>query len=312
MNEKKVTIIGAGNVGASLCYELAQREICSQVVLLDIFEDVVKGKALDMEQSLAINGISTRITPTTNYEDIANSDLVIITAGSPRKPGMSRDDLLLTNAKITKSITEQIVKNAPDTIIIEVANPLDAMVYVALKTSGFSPNRVLGMAGILDTGRMSALIAKEAGVGYGQVSAMVLGGHGDNMIPLPRFSSINGIPISHFLSPAQIDDIVEQTRNGGAQIVSYLKTSAYYAPAMSTVIMAEAILNDTRTIYPCAAYLDGEYGYSDVVSGVPVVLGKNGIEKIEVLDLIQEKKEAFDKSIKSVQSLIKTLKNNDY
>lgn len=312
MNSRKITVVGAGNVGASLCYELAQRNLCSTIVFIDIFEDLVKGKALDIEQSLAINGKSSRIIPTTNYKEIKGSELVIITAGSPRKPGMSRDDLLLLNAKITKSIAEQIATYASRSIIIEVANPLDAMVYVALQASGFEKNRVLGMAGVLDSGRMGALIAKEAKVGYGQVNAMVLGGHGDDMVPLPRYSTINGVAISHFLTQSKLEEIIKKTRNGGAKIVSYLNTSAYYAPAMGAVIMAEAILNNTKTLFPCAVYLDGEYGYNDVVSGVPVVLGKNGVEKIEILDLNEDEKSAFDISINSVKSLIKILKNSDY
>lgn len=308
----KITIIGAGNVGATVCYELASKNLCSQIVLLDILDDLTKGKALDIEQSLAIKGVSTTILPTTDYENIKDSKLVIITAGSPRKPGMSRDDLLLLNAKITSTIASQVAKFTPNSIIIEVANPLDAMVYVALKTSGFDRNRVIGMAGILDSGRMESFISKTSKIAYGQVKAMVLGGHGDTMVPLPRYSTINGVGISHFLSNDTIEEIIQKTKNGGAQIVSHLNTSAYYAPAFATVKMAEAILSDAKTLYPCSVYLQGEYGYEDTVSGVPVILGKNGIEKIEILSLNQGEKKALDKSVASVQSLLKTLKNNGY
>lgn len=244
---------------------------------------------------------------------MTNCDVVVVTAGSPRLPGMSRDDLLMINANITKEVIEGIAKYSPDAIIIMVSNPLDAMTYVALKESGFERSRVIGMAGVLDSSRMASFIQEKLGYGGGQIRASVMGGHGDDMVPLPRYSTVAGVPLTDLLSSAEIDEIVARTRNGGAEIVSYLKTgSAYYAPAKSTVIMVEAILKDTKQIHPCAVYLEGEYGYNDVVSGVPVMLGANGAEKIIEVTLNDSEKEMFQNSCNSVQSLIDTLNKNNF
>jgi malate dehydrogenase len=245
--------------------------------------------------------------------DFTNCDVVVITAGSPRLPGMSRDDLLMINAEITKEVIEGVAKYSPDSIIIMVSNPLDAMTYVALKESGFERSRVIGMAGILDSSRMASFIQEKLGYGGGQIRASVMGGHGDDMVPLPRYSTVAGVPLSNVLTTAEINEIVARTRNGGAEIVGHLKTgSAYYAPARSTTIMVEAILKDTKQIHPCAVYLEGEYGYSDVVSGVPVMLGANGAEKIIEVALDDAEKEMFKNSCESVRTLIDTLNKNNF
>jgi malate dehydrogenase len=246
-------------------------------------------------------------------EDLVNCDVVVVTAGSPRLPGMSRDDLLMINAKITKDVVQGIAKYSPDAIIIMVSNPLDAMTYVALKESGFDRSRVLGMAGILDSSRMSAFIQEKLGYGGGQIRASVMGGHGDDMVPLPRYSTVAGVPLTDVLTDDEINEIVDRTRHGGAEIVGHLKTgSAYYAPAKSTALMVEAILKDTKQIHPCAVYLEGEYGFNDVVSGVPVMLGANGAEKIIQITLNAKEEEMFKNSCASVQELVNTLNAHNF
>ncbi len=309
---KKVSIIGAGNVGATICYWLAMRKSCREIVMIDLIEGVARGKALDIAQATSPEGSHTQIKASSDYQALAQSDIVVITAGTPRKPGMSRDDLLLVNANITKGIIEQVVQHAPDAIIITVSNPLDAITYVALKIGKYPRNRVIGMAGILDSSRMETFISEKLGFGYGQVTASVMGGHGDDMVPLPRYSSVNGVALNDLLSVEEMNEIIEKTRHGGAQIVSCMGTSAYYAPANATVKMIEAILSDSHAIFPCATLLEGEYGYKDTVNGVPVVLGKNGIERIVELPLNEQEKQQFDKSIASVNTLLQTLKTHHF
>lgn len=308
IHAKKVSIIGAGNVGATICYWLAMRKSCREIVMIDVVEGVAIGKALDISQATSPEGSHTIISASSDYKNIQNSDIVVITAGSPRKPGMSRDDLLMVNASITKSIIEQVSIYAPDAIIITVSNPLDAITYVALKVGNYPRNRVIGMAGILDSSRMETFISQKLGFGYGQVTASVMGGHGDDMVPLPRYSSVNGVALTDLLTELEMDEIIEKTRHGGAEIVGYMGTSAYYAPANSTVKMIEAILSDSRAIFPCATFLEGEYGYHDTVNGVPVVLGSNGIEKIVELPLNLQEQQQFAKSVESVNKLIALLK----
>jgi len=310
LQAKKVSIIGAGNVGATVCYWLAMRKSCREIVMIDVVEGVAIGKALDISQATSPEGSHTLISASSDYRQIENSDIVVITAGSPRKPGMSRDDLLMINAKITKSIIEQVVLYAPNAIIITVSNPLDALTYVALKIGNYPRNRVIGMAGILDSSRMETFISEKLGFGYGQVTASVMGGHGDDMVPLPRYSSVNGVALTDLLSELEIDEIIEKTRHGGAQIVGYMGTSAYYAPANSTVKMIEAILSDSRAIFPCATLLEGEYGYHDTVNGVPVVLGANGIEQIVELPLNLSEQQQFAHSVSSVNKLLDVLRND--
>ncbi|MFA5232844.1 MAG: malate dehydrogenase [Sulfurimonas sp.] len=314
MNQgKRVGIVGAGNVGATVAYSLAMLGSCHEIILRDNKIDVAKGKALDMSQAAAAVRSHTVVSVAEDMSDLSNCDVVVVTAGSPRLPGMSRDDLLMINAKITKEVIEGIAKYSPDAIIIMVSNPLDAMTYVALKESGFERSRVIGMAGILDSSRMASFIQEKLGYGGGQIRASVMGGHGDDMVPLPRYSTVAGVPLSNLLTDAEINEIVMRTRNGGAEIVGHLKTgSAYYAPARSTTIMVEAILKDTKQIHPCAVFLEGEYGYSDVVSGVPVMLGANGAEKIIEVALDESEKKMFEGSCNSVRSLIDTLNKNNF
>ena len=310
---KKVTIIGAGNVGATVAYSLAMKGTCHEIMLRDRNPAISKGKALDMSQAANAARTHTVVKVAEEAEQIKDSDVIVITAGSPRKPGMSRDDLLMVNAEITKEVVQDVKKYAPDSIIIMVSNPLDVMTYVALKESGFPKERVVGMAGILDSARMAHFIYEKIGYGAGQIRASVMGGHGDTMVPLPKFSTVAGVPLSDILSKEEIEEIVERTKNGGAEIVSYLKTgSAYYAPAKATSIMVEAILRDTKQIYPCAVYLDGHYGYSDVVSGVPVALGANGVEKLFEMKLDKEEEEKFAHSVKSVKEMIDVLKAKNF
>ncbi|MFA6195150.1 MAG: malate dehydrogenase [Sulfurimonas sp.] len=310
---KRVGIVGAGNVGATVAYSLAMLGSCHEIILRDNKIDVARGKALDMSQAASAVRSHTVVKVAESMEELVNCDVVVVTAGSPRLPGMSRDDLLMINANITKEVIEGIAKYSPDAIIIMVSNPLDAMTYVALKESGFDRSRVIGMAGILDSSRMAAFIQEKLGYGGGQIRASVMGGHGDDMVPLPRYSTVAGVPLTDVLSDSEIAEIVDRTRHGGAEIVGYLKTgSAYYAPAKSTAIMVEAILKDTKQIHPCAVYLEGEYGYSDVVSGVPVMLGANGAEKIIEVTLNASEQEMFKNSCASVQELIKTLNKNNF
>ena len=307
---KKVTVVGAGNVGATLVQRLAEMEICD-VVMVDIPQvgDMPAGKALDLMESGPIYGYDSRVTGTTSYEPTKNSDVVVITAGIPRKPGMSRDDLLNTNAGIVKSVTENIVKHSPNCIIIVVSNPLDAMCLVALKTSGFPKHRVLGMAGVLDSARMRWFIAEALDVSMENVHAMVLGGHGDTMVPLPRFSTVAGIPITELLPKDKIAAINQRTRDGGAEIVKLLKTgSAYYAPSASTAEMVEAILKDKKKVVPAAAYLEGEYGVDGVFVGVPCKLGARGLEQVVQLNLNVDERTELMKSASAVKELSAALK----
>lgn len=304
----KVTVVGAGNVGATVAQRLAEKEL-ADVVLVDIIEGVPQGKSLDLAEASPIEQHDAHLTGTNSYEASAGSDIVIITAGIPRKPGMSRDDLLSTNRRIIQGVTRQVVKYAPGTILIIVSNPLDAMCHVAMAESGFPKNRVIGMAGVLDSSRFRAFIAEEMKVSVENVHALVLGGHGDTMVPLPRYSTVAGVPITELMTPERIDALVTRTRNGGAEIVGLLKTgSAYYAPASAAVEMAESILKDKNKILPCAAYLEGEYGISGLFVGVPVKLGKNGIEEIVKLKLLPEETDALKKSAAAVRELVDAMK----
>ena len=305
---KKVTVVGAGNVGANCALRIADKEL-ADVVLVDIVEGTPQGKGLDLLQSGPIQGYDVRIAGANDYEPTANSDIVVITAGFPRKPGMSRDDLLMANYDIVKVATEQAVKYSPNAILILVTNPLDAMCWVAYRVSGFSKNRVIGMAGVLDTARFRTFIAEALDVSMENVTAMVLGGHGDTMVPVVRMTSVSGIPLADLLSQEEIDKLVTRTRNGGAEIVKYLKTgSAYYAPSAATVEMVESILKDKKKVLPCAVYLEGEYGANGVFVGVPVKLGSLGAEKVYELKLTAEEQAALSRSAGAVQELIDVLK----
>ncbi len=310
---KKVSIIGAGNVGATVAYSLAMDGTCHEIVLRDRNVEIAKGKALDMSQAANAARMHTLVTVAEDAACMADSDVVVITAGSPRLPGMSRDDLLMINAEITREVVKDVKEHAPDAIIIMVSNPLDVMTYVALKASGFPKERVIGMAGILDSARMAHFIHEKIGYGAGQIRASVMGGHGDDMVPLPKFSTVAGVPLTDVLDEEEILEVVERTKGGGAEIVGYLKTgSAYYAPAKSTAIMVEAILKDTKQIHPCAVFLDGHYGHSDVVSGVPVALGANGVEKLFEMTLSESQKKKFAKSVDSVKGMIDVLKEKNF
>jgi malate dehydrogenase len=311
MARTKVTVIGAGNVGATLVQRLAEMEVANEVVVVDIpaTEGMPAGKALDLMESGPVVGYDTKVTGTTSYEPTAGSDVVVITAGIPRKPGMSRDDLLNTNAKIVASVTENVVKFSPNCILIIVSNPLDAMCQVALKVSKFPKHRVIGMAGVLDSARMRWFIAEALDVSMESVHAMVLGGHGDTMVPMPRFSTVSGIAITELLPKEKIEAINQRTRDGGAEIVKLLKTgSAYYAPSASAAEMVESILKDKRKILPCAALLEGEYGVEGVFVGVPCKLGARGIESIIQLNLTVEERAALLKSAGAVKELVGALK----
>ncbi|MDL1962999.1 MAG: malate dehydrogenase [Deltaproteobacteria bacterium] len=306
--DKKVTVVGAGNVGATTAQRLTEKELCD-VVLIDIIEGIPQGKALDLAEAAPIEKHDANLIGSNNYETSEQSDVVIITAGIARKPGMSRDDLLSTNAKIMKSVTEQIVRFSPDAVLIIVSNPLDAMCHVAYKTSNFPRNRVIGMAGVLDSARFRTFISMELNVSVENTHAFVLGGHGDTMVPLPRYSTVAGIPVTELLSKERIDALIERTRKGGAEIVGLLKTgSAYYAPASAAVEMAEAVLKDKKKILPCAAYLEGEYGINDLFIGVPVKLGSNGIEEIIEITLTDEEDKALRQSADAVKELVGLLK----
>ena len=307
MNQK-VTVVGAGNVGATAAQRLAEKAL-ADVVLIDVVEGVPQGKSLDLAQAAPIEKHDAHLAGANTYEASTGSDIVIITAGLPRKPGMSRDDLLATNRGIMKNVVRQAVRYSPDAILIIVSNPLDAMCHAAMEESGFPKNRVIGMAGVLDSARFRAFIAMELSVSVENVHAMVLGGHGDTMVPLPRFSTVAGIPITELMSPERIEALAMRTRNGGAEIVGLLKTgSAYYAPASAAVEMAESILRDKKKILPCAAYLEGEYGISGLFVGVPVKLGKNGIEEIISLRLLPEEQKALEKSAAAVRELVDAMK----
>jgi malate dehydrogenase len=308
---KKVTVVGGGFVGSTTAQRIVDREL-ADVVLTDILEGVPAGKALDMLESGPISRTDARATgistATGDYRETANSDLIVITAGFPRKPGMSRDDLLKANYDVIRAVVEQVVKYSPNAILIMVTNPLDAMAQTAFKTSGFSKNRVMGMAGVLDSARMSTFVSMELGVSVENVHSFVLGGHGDDMVPLPRYSTVAGIPLPDLLSKERIDAIVDRTRKGGAEIVNLLKTgSAYYAPSAAVFEMVEAILKDKKKILPCAAYLEGEYGIKGLYVGVPVKLGARGIEQIIQIKLTPEENAALQKSAASVRELVNVL-----
>jgi len=306
--DKKVTVIGAGNVGATAAQRLAEKELCD-VVLIDIVDGIPQGKALDLTEAAPIEKHDANVKGTNGYEDSAGSDIVIITAGIPRKPGMSRDDLISTNAGIMKSVTKEVASRSPEAVLIIVSNPLDAMCHVAYEASGFPKNRVIGMAGVLDSARFRAFIAMELDVSVENTHAFVLGGHGDTMVPLPRYSTVAGIPITELMAKERIDALVDRTANGGAEIVGLLKTgSAFYAPASAAVEMAESILKDKKKILPCAAYLEGEYGFKDLFIGVPVKLGSKGVEDIIEIELTDEEKAALKKSADAVQGLKDDLK----
>jgi malate dehydrogenase len=301
---KKVTIVGSGNVGATAAHWIASKEL-ADVVLIDIVEGVPQGKALDLLEAMPIEKRDSHVIGTNDYKDTANSDIVVITAGIPRKPGMSRDDLLNTNHKIMQDVVSKISQYSPNCILIIVSNPLDAMAQAAFKLSGFSRNRVIGMAGVLDSSRFRTFIAEELKVSVENVTAFVLGGHGDTMVPLPRYSTVAGIPITELIEKDRLAALVQRTRDGGAEIVKYLKTgSAYYAPSAAVAEMVEAILKDKKKIMPCAVYLDGEYGIKGLFVGVPVKLGSNGVEQIIQIKLTPEEQSELERSAGSVKELI--------
>jgi len=301
----KIALIGAGNIGGELAALAARREL-GDVVLFDIPEKqgVAQGKALDLEQNGAVLGYDARITGSSNWDDVAGSDVVIITAGVPRKPGMSRDDLLSINLKIVRNVAENLKAKAPNAFVIVISNPLDAMVYELKKVTGFAREKVVGMAGVLDAARFQLFLAREAGVAVKDVRAMVLGGHGDTMVPVTSYCTIYGVPVSQYISGDKLAAIVERTRGGGGEIVKLMGTSAYYAPASAAIVMAESFLKDQKRVVPAAAYLDGEYGYKDLYMGVPVVIGAGGIEKVVIIQLTAEEKAMLDKSAGAVRELI--------
>ncbi len=305
----KITVIGAGNVGATTAQRLVDKQLANEIVLVDVLDGVPQGKALDMYEATPVEKTDVRVIGSNSYDETAGSDIIVITAGIARKPGMSRDDLMNTNSGIVKSCTEASVAKSPDAIIIVVSNPLDVMSYVALKVSKFERHRVIGMAGVLDTARFRSFIAMELKVSVEDVSAFVLGGHGDSMVPLPRYSTVAGIPITELMDKATIDRLVKRTRDGGIEIVNYLKTgSAYYAPSSSAVAMVESIVKDKKRILPCAAYLQGEYGLNDTYAGVPVKLGRKGIEEIMQIKLNPDEQAALNKSADDVKQSIGKLK----
>jgi malate dehydrogenase len=304
---KKITVVGSGNVGATVAHRLADKQL-ADVVLIDILEGIPQGKGLDLLESGPIEGYDVRVKGTNNYADTAGSDLVVLTAGFPRKPGMSRDDLLKANYDVVKGTVEQVVKHSPDCILIVVTNPLDAMVQTAYRVSGFSKSRVIGMAGILDTARYRTFIAEALNVSVQNVQGFVLGGHGDTMVPVPRYTAVAGIPVTELLPKEQLDQIIKRTANGGAEIVSLLKTgSAYYAPSAAVVEMIDAIFNDRKKILPCAAYLEGEYGIHGLFVGVPVKLGARGIEQVIEIKLTPEEQVALERSANTVKELVKVI-----
>jgi malate dehydrogenase len=304
----KITVVGAGNVGATAAQRLAEKNLARTVVMLDVVEGVPQGKALDQWQSGPIEGFDTRVYGANDYEAAAGSEIFVVTAGIARKPGMSRDDLVKTNAGIVKSVCEQIKRVAPNAIVVVVSNPLDVMCYVALKATGFPRERVLGMAGVLDTARYRMFLAEAMEVSVEDIQAMVLGGHGDTMVPLVSYTTVSGIPVGQLLAKDRLDKIVDRTRNGGAEIVAFLKTgSAYYAPSAASVQMVEAIVHDKKRILPCAAWLQGEYGLKDVVCGVPCKIGRNGLEQIIEVTLTDQERKALLASAESVRSIQATV-----
>ena len=297
-----ITVVGAGNVGATTAQRVAEKELARRVVMVDVVEGVPQGKGLDQWQSAPIEGFDSRVIGANGYDETAGSDIVIITAGIARKPGMSRDDLLNTNAGIVKQVSEQIARTSPNAIIIVVSNPLDVMCYVAKKVTGFPRERVIGMAGVLDTARYRAFLAEALDVSVRDIQAMVLGGHGDTMVPLISYTTVSGIPVTQLLDRKTLDEIVDRTRNGGAEIVKYLKTvSAYYAPSSGAVQMAEAIVFDQKRVLPCAAWLEGEYGMSGIFLGVPVKLGRRGVEKVLEVELTSKERVDLGKSAEAVR-----------
>lgn len=305
---KKVTVVGAGNVGANCALRIADKEL-ADVVLVDIMEGIPQGKGLDIQQSGPVQGYDVRITGANDYEPTAGSDIVVITAGFPRKPGMSRDDLLLANFEIVKTAAENAMKYSPNAILILVTNPLDAMCWAAWKVTGLPKNKIIGMAGVLDTARFRTFLGEAMGVSVTNINALVLGGHGDTMVPITRLTNVSGVPLSEILDAETIAKIVERTQNGGAEIVKYLKTgSAYYAPSAATVEMVESILKDQKKVLPCAALLEGEYNVNGVFFGVPVKLGADGIEKIYEVQLTDDEKAQIQKSAAAVQELVDVLK----
>jgi malate dehydrogenase len=309
MRRAKITIVGAGNVGATTAHWCAAAEL-GDVVLLDIPQtgDMPKGKALDLRQASPIVGFDSAVIGTTNYEDTVGSDVVVITAGIPRKPGMSRDDLLATNAKIMTDVCQQVKKTSGHAIVIVVSNPLDAMVQRAQQVTGFEPRHVVGQAGILDTARYRTFLSMELGVSVKDISALLMGGHGDTMVPIPSCTSVGGIPVTQLIDRKRLDEIVDRTRNGGAEIVSLLKTgSAYYAPAAATAQMVEAIVRDQKRLVPCAAYCDREYGVGGYYVGVPVILGASGVERVVELELTSDERAAFQKSVDAVKQLVASM-----
>jgi len=305
---EKITVVGAGNVGATTAQRLAEKELARHVVMVDVVDGVPQGKGLDQWESAPIEGFDSRVIGTNDYDASAGSEIVVVTAGIARKPGMSRDDLLNTNAGIVKQVSEQIRRTSPNAIVIMVSNPLDVMAYVALKVTGFPRHRVIGMAGVLDTARYRAFLAEALDVSVRDIQAMVLGGHGDTMVPLISYTSVSGIPVTQLLDRAKLDAIVDRTRTGGAEIVKYLKTgSAYYAPSSAAVQMCEAIVGDHKRILPCAAWLDGEYGMRGLFLGVPCKLGKGGIEQILEVELTSGEREALAKSADAVREPMKVV-----
>jgi malate dehydrogenase len=306
----KVTVVGAGNVGATCADVLAHREIANEIVLLDIKEGFAEGKALDIWETSPINLYDSRTIGSTNdYSKTANSDVVVITSGLPRKPGMSRDDLIATNAGIVKTVTENVIKHSPEAIIIIVSNPLDVMTYCAYLTAKVDSKRVFGMAGVLDTARYRSFLAMELNVSPKDIQAVLMGGHGDTMVPLPRYTTVSGIPVTELIDEAKLNEIIERTKFGGGEIVKLLGTSAWYAPGAAAAQMVEAVVRDQRRIFPVCAWLNGEYGMSDIYLGVPVILGKNGIEKIIELDLTADERALLEESATAVKSVMNVLDN---
>jgi len=308
MARKKITIVGAGKVGATAAHIAATKHL-GDIVMLDIVEGLAEGKALDIAEAGPIELYDSAISGTCDWKETADSSIVIITSGLPRKPGMSRDDLLAKNVQIVKDVSEQIARHSPDSIVIVVCNPLDAMVYAAAKVTGFARNKVMGMAGALDSARFSYFIASELGVSVKDINCVLMGGHGDDMVPLPRFTSVSGKPVTELLDEGKLAELIERTRKGGIEIVNLLGYSAYYAPAAGAVKMAEAILQDKKTVMPCCAYCDSEYDAGGYFVGVPVVLGESGVEKIIELDLNESEKAQFEKSLAHVKQLTAKVDN---
>jgi len=306
----KITVVGAGNVGATCANVCAHKELANEIVLLDIKDGVAEGKALDIWETAPINQYDSRTIGSTNdYSKTAGSEVVVITSGLPRKPGMSRDDLISTNAKIVRSVTENIVKHSPDAVIIIVSNPLDVMTYAAYLTAKLPSNKVFGMAGILDTARYRAFLAEELNVSPKDIQAVLMGGHGDTMVPLPRYTTVGGIPVTELVDSETLNAIVDRTKKGGGEIVNLLGTSAWYAPGAAAAQMVEAIVRDQRRVFPVCAWLEGQYGLNDIYLGVPVILGKNGIEKIIELDMNAEEKEMLMESAQHVREVLAVLDN---